>query len=543
MDKIIFFTPITEIIIATYVLGFGLLIASLLCDKQDIQSHLNEICIMGFCLILPLAQITNFFFPINDYFFYITYLIALVNIYFHRGQLTSLKKWIFKLIIIFIIFLPFKYVLKGNEDLYYHLPKVDFLNQFKIIFGIAHINPSLSFTNGWAHISSVFNFLNGGDKNLYLSSYVFYILIILTLYDYIKTSFSNIVKIFFSILILFIIIKFNRLQEFGNDYQSMLLILLTLGLFLKYFFDNDKNKEIINKIIFFSFFAFIFRIYAIFIIPMFVILLKERWILLSIINKKIVAIISVTLISTSLTSFANSGCFFMPIEKSCIDKSKISWSYHDNIKDLNLHLKSFNTSYSQYKKENKDALSREDWIKNFNWLKYHISSERFLKPLVKTLTIILIIFVIFAFKYRFKIEKLNSEKILFLSLSSLSLLLWLFVTPLFRAGGFSYVSFFIISFLVLIFNFKKNFESKDLRFLLSIFLILVSLININRLNKEINKYHTSDPFFFTKWHTLNPAYHSHYTDLLRVLNSNKNGVVSKTWQVIKKHNFFIISEI
>jgi len=543
MDKIIFFTPITEIIIATYVLGFGLLIASLLCDKQDIQSHLNEICIMGFCLILPLAQITNFFFPINDYFFYITYLIALANIYFHRGQLTSLKKWIFKLIIIFIIFLPFKYVLKGNEDLYYHLPKVDFLNQFKIIFGIANINPSLSFTNGWAHISSVFNFLNGGDKNLYLSSYVFYILIILTLYDYIKTSFSNIVKIFFSILILFIIIKFNRLQEFGNDYQSMLLILLTLGLFLKYFFDSDKNKEIINKIIFFSFFAFMFRIYAIFIIPMFAILLKERWILLTIINKKIVAIILVTLISTSLTSFANSGCFFMPIEKSCIDKSKISWSYHNNIKDLNLHLKSFNTSYSQYKKENKDALSREDWIKNFNWLKYHISSERFLKPLVKTLTIILIIFVIFAFKYRFKIEKLNSEKILFLSLSSLSLLLWLFVTPLFRAGGFSYVSFFIISFLVLIFNFKKNFESKDLRFLLSIFLILVSLININRLNKEINKYHTSDPFFFTKWHTLNPAYHSHYTDLLRVLNSNKNGVVSKTWQVIKKQNFFIISEI
>jgi hypothetical protein len=72
---------------------------------------------------------------------------------------------------------------------------------------------------------------------------------------------------------------------------------------------------------------------------------------------------------------------------------------------------------------------------------------------------------------------------------------------------------------------------------------MVSLININRLNKEIKKYHTSDPFFFTKWHTLNPAYHSHYTDLLRILNSNKNGVVSKTWQVIKKDNFFIISEI
>ena len=543
MDKIIFFTPLTEVIIATYVLGFGLLITSLLYNKEDIQNHLNEICILGFCLTLPLAQITNFFFPINNYFFYITYLIAIGSIYFHRGQLTSIKKWLFKLIIIFTIFLPFKYVLKGNEDLYYHLPKVDFLNQFKIIFGIAHINPSLSFTNGWAHISSVFNFLNGGDKNLYLSSYVFYILLILTLYDYIKNSSSNNIKIFFSILILFIIIKFNRLQEFGNDYQSMLLILLALGLFLKYFFDNDKNKEIINKIIFFSFFAFMFRVYAVFIIPMFIILLKERWGLFKIINKKMIAIILVTFISTSLTSFVNSGCFFIPIEKTCIDKSKIPWSYHDNIKGLNLHLKSFNTSYGEYKKENKDALSREDWIENFNWLKYHISSERFLKPLAKTLTIILLIFLIFAFKYRLKIEKLNLKKILFLSLSSLTLLLWLLITPLFRAGGFSYVSFFIISLLVLIFNFKKNFELKNLRFLLLIFLIIVSLININRLNKEIKKYQSSDPFFFTKWNTLNPAYHAHYIDLLKILISEKDGNVSNIWKIIKKNNYWFISRI
>ena len=514
MDKIIFFTPITEVIIATYVLGFGLLIASFIYNKEDIKNHLNEICILGFCLTLPLAQITNFFFPINNYFFYITYLIAIGIIYFHRSQLTSLNKWIFKLIIIFIIFLPFKYVIKGNEDLYYHLPKVEFLNQFKIIFGIAHINSSLSFTNGWAHVSSVFNFLNGGDKNLYLSSYVFYILVILTFYDYIKNSLSNRIKIFFSILILFIIIKFNRLQEFGNDYQSMLLILLILGLFLKYFFDKDKKKQIINKIIFFSFFAFMFRIYAIFVIPMFIIILKERWGLFTIINKKIIAIILVTFISTSLTSFANSGCFFMPIEKTCIDNSKISWSYHDNIKGLNLHLKSFNTSYGEYKKKNKDVLSREDWIKNFNWL-----------------------------KYRLKIEKLNSKKIFFLSLSSLSLLLWLLVTPLFRAGGFSYVSFFIISLLVLIFNFKKNFELKNLRFLLLIFLIMVSLINVNRLNKEVKKYQTSEPFFFTKWHTLNPAYHAHYTDLIKALNSKKNGTVSNTWQIIKKNNYWFISTI
>ena len=540
MDKIIFFTPLTEVIIATYVLGFGLLITSLLYNKEDIQNHLNEICILGFCLTLPLAQITNFFFPINNYFFYITYLIAIGSIYFHRGQLTSIKKWLFKLIIIFTIFLPFKYVLKGNEDLYYHLPKVDFLNQFKIIFGIAHINPSLSFTNGWAHVSSVFNFLSGGDKNLYLSSYVFYILVILTIYDYIKNSSSNNIKIFFSILILFIILKFNRLQEFGNDYQSMLLILLTLSLFLKYFFDNDKNKKIINKIIFFSFFAFMFRIYAIFIFPMFIIFLKERWALLTIINKKIIVIILITLISTSLTSLANSGCFFIPIEKTCIDKSKVSWSYQNYIKNLNLHLKSFNTSYGEYKKENKDGLTKENWITNFNWFKYHISTERFLKPLAKTLTIILSIFIIFAFKYRLKVEKSNFKKISFLSLTFLTLLLWLLITPLFRAGGFSYVSFFIISLLILTFGFKKNFELKNLRFLLLIFMIIINLINVNRLYKEIKKYQTSNPFFFTKWYKLNPAYYLHYIDLLEILNSGKGGNVSNIWKIIKKNNYWVI---
>ena len=94
-------------------------------------------------------------------------------------------------------------MIKGTEDLYYHLPKVEFLNQFKIIFGIAHINPSLSFTNGWAHVSSVFNFLSGGDKNLYLSSYVFFILVILTIYDYIKNSSSNNIKIFLIIFIFY----------------------------------------------------------------------------------------------------------------------------------------------------------------------------------------------------------------------------------------------------------------------------------------------------------------------------------------------------
>ena len=57
----------------------------------------------------------------------------------------------------------------------------------------------------------------------------------------------------------------------------------------------------------------------------------------------------------------------MPIKQTCLNKEIISWSYINKIDNLNMRLKSFNTSYFSYKKENKDHLSEEDWVKNFNW--------------------------------------------------------------------------------------------------------------------------------------------------------------------------------
>ena len=492
--------------------------------------------------LYQLVKFIIFFFPLNNYFFYISFIFSIGIIYLHKNELIFVKKWFLKLLILFVLLLPFKYVLKGNEDLYYHLPKVEFLTQFKIIFGIANINSSLSFPNGWAHISSVFNFLNGAEKNLYLTSYVFYILSILTVYEYIKSSSSNNLKIILSIIILFIILRFNRLQEFGNDYQSQLLIFISLSLFLKYNFNRNINKQLINKIIFFSFFACMFRIYAIFILPIFIlIVLREKGELFKIIKKRILILIFITFISTSLTSFASSGCFYMPIEKTCIDKSKISWSYSGNIKSLNTHLKSFNTSYNEYEKKN--DVTREEWTQNYNWLKFHIFSERFYKPLIKTFTIIFALSIIFGFRYKIKISKINYNNLILFLLATCSVLLWLLNTPLFRAGGYAYLAFCLTTFLSVNFTFKKNFEIKDLRILIFIFLILLNGINLSRLNKEIKKYDTSNPFFFTKWYNLNPAYYLGYVNLSKALYSNKaqnqldNNLILK-----KKNSYFYILE-
>ena len=59
LETIIFFTPITELIISIYVLGIGLLISPLFFKLDEIKYNLNEISLFGFCLILPIVQITN----------------------------------------------------------------------------------------------------------------------------------------------------------------------------------------------------------------------------------------------------------------------------------------------------------------------------------------------------------------------------------------------------------------------------------------------------------------------------------------------------
>ena len=533
--------PLTELIITSYVLGYGLLVSNFFISKNKIHENLSEICIFGFCLMLPISQIINFFFPLNNIFFYTTYGFSILLIYLNRKNLTTFKSWFLKLLIIFILFLPFKYVLKGNEDLFYHLPKVEFLNEFKIIFGIAHINSSLSFTNGWAHISSIFNFFNGASKNLYITSYVFYILIILTLYDYLKNSNSNNLRIYFVILISFLIVKFNRLQEFGNDYQSMLVMWLSLSLFLKYFFDeSDNKKKLINKIIFYSFFAFMFRVYALFLAPMFLMFLFKKINILKIANKKLLIIILVSFAASSLTSFINSGCFFMPIEKTCLKKEQASWTYSGSVKNLNIHLRSFNTSYFEYDRINKNKISREDWIKKFNWFAYHIKSERFLLPLVKVILTIFSIFLLLAIKFKIKLKKINTKETLFLSLSFLSILFWLCFTPIIRAGGFTYLSFSLICFLIFIFEFKNIIDNKRIKYYFFIFSIILISLNLNRINKENKKYDTMNPFFFTYWYTLNSHYYEQYTNLNKILKSRHVNINLGGLKIIKKNNYWFV---
>ena len=555
IDKIIFFSPLTELLIAPYVLGYGLLISNFFYNKEEINYNLNEICIFGFCIILPIIQVTNFFYPITDIFFYISFSLSLFIIFKFKDRIKNFKEWIFKLSLIFIFFIPFKFVIKGNEDLFYHAPKLELINQFKIIYGIAHFDPSLSITNGWSHISSAFNFLNGSLKNLYLSSYVFFVLSILTFYDYLKKVKLNFLKIFFLIIITFLLLKFYRLQEFGNDYQAIILLLFSQSLIFYFYINPDKNEEkqskLVNKIIFYSFFAIIFRIYSVFILPSLIILFINKEKILKFINKKLLLVLFLTFLSTSITSLINSGCFFMPIKQTCLSKNVVSWSYINKIDELILHLKTFNTSYRDYKIKDNGNLTKSEWVKNFNWLNYHLKSERFLTPFVKTFLMIFILFILICYKKNLKFKTLSSKDLLFIFLTSVSFLSWLLYTPLFRAGGYAYWSFLILSILLLKSHIQKDLKSKKIKQILFITISIVILLNVKRIAHESDKYQTISPFFFTEWakfHHMKDGYKEELKSIL--LNDPTNKILSQPSfnklksrvNINKINNNWIISE-
>ena len=156
--QIFFILPLTEILIVIYCFGMDLFLNNLLFFKDKQLKNYSEICIYGFLLTLIFAQIINLITPIREIYFWIFLTLSIINIYKNKFLTKSFLNWLFKIFIIFLILTPFKFVIKGHDDLYYHLAKLNIIESHKIIFGIANFYESFAFTNGWSHVGGFFNF-------------------------------------------------------------------------------------------------------------------------------------------------------------------------------------------------------------------------------------------------------------------------------------------------------------------------------------------------------------------------------------------------
>ena len=535
--ELFFLLPVTEIVIVVYSFGLGLFLNNVIINNHKKFHNFSEVCIYGFLVTLILSQIINFISPIKEIYFWLFFIFSIINIYRHKYVIKKFCRWLIKISIIFFILTPFKIVIKGHDDIFYHLPKLDFITNHKIIFGIANYYESFAFTNGWSHINAFYNILYGYDKNLYLVSFTFFILIINTLYYYFKKTHDNNIKLFTVITITFLCLKFYRLQEFGNDFQSILLVFLIFNLYFIFLKKKENNEILFKKIILYSAFASLFKIHGILINLFLILFLYRKYIFFKKENLRVYLFVLISYLSTFTTSFINSGCILYPFKSTCLNIEKVSWSAKENIN--NVYLEAYNKGYEKkFLNVSNNKVSHEEWLKDFNWFKFHFTSKNFYEPFLKSI-IILILILFFIFKFiNFKIHKIENKNLIFLLISTIILMIWMIKIPLMRANGYGYVICTLIFLFSSLIKVTKIHNLKKLTIILFI-LVLIPLLFLNslRIYKETKRYKTNNIFYFLNDYGKN-SQKSMYKNFDLVVGPQS--AFGKNYLIERKFNYYII---
>ena len=372
----------------------------------------------------------------------------------------------------------------------YHHPYVSYLKSEKIIFAIANIQFRFGHISFLQYVQSALtnNYLH--EISLASINIIFYICFIIFISEKIintkKFNYNFLINVMFGS---FILIKFARYREYGND----LIPLLVSIYFLIQIIDVNKNKIFTNKNLLnlaLPFFAFMFahKISYIFAVLIFLPLLNISKIkFLSEINTKYIFVFFLMFFPWLIKNYITTSCLAYPVEISCIpngvfalngmaDPSKASWLSelwakgfidHPNWEELNLDI----------------YMSGLNWVPT--WFKGHFFK---ILEILSPLFFIIFIFTFFLFykNNEFLVKKNpksnNGKYIIIWSAIIIGLSIWFYKAPIYRYGSFYIISFVILTYILILKFFFKEKSSTHLKFFNIIFLIsLVFFITKNSL--------------------------------------------------------------
>ena len=461
------------------VAGYGKIIGNK--NSNYFENYLN-----GTILLLILSYLIYITIGTNIIINTIIIFIGLVLNYFIKKTFKSInKKNIFLLLLsIFSILL----ISKTHEDFDgYHYFSISEIFNHNLRIGISKLNgyffhSSLLKFNQSILVLPYFDF-----KLVHLTTFLVYFS---TLGYFITILFEKKIKnieVFYIILCLFILlIKFNRLSEYGYDYIAQFILLIV---FHKIYFLNSENFEVVKSIIYFLLAVLIKPISLLFLPIMFFIIYKKGFLFYKrISNLKYLLIFTLLTILFS-SSFFKTGCVFYPVNKTCFSVENVSWSEKERINKYSeivvLWARSF---WSQNQSKYETIGDEKFYNQNYNWVKYWIDLHFFYK-IFEFLLIIAgsIILIYFSFSKDSLINKKRSkEEFTMMMLSFFSIIFWFHTVPQFRFGFSS-----IIIFIFLIFNYFLNlniiFKKKNFFYILTLALIVLNLKNINRINSEFQR--------------------------------------------------------
>ena len=459
--------------------GYGKIIA------LKYEKNFLEEFFLGFMVVAFIVTFVHFFFKISFYIavglLFIGLILFLIN---HKSSLTKLYKSNLLYLIIFLILLPIYISQKYHEDFgYYHLPYVITMTEEKIIFGLANSNSAYVHNSIWLNTISLFSLPKNNFNFLTLPSYLIYnLFIIFSLKNILKFNDQKISNYFLIICVFYLILKFTRISEYGNDLPAIIFSILTIFYFLRYS-ETKKNQ---NKFIYF-FCCFSFAIFSIlikfscipiFLLPIYLYLKNFNFLKKEIFKLNYFFLYLVALIFF-IQQFIYTGCFIFPSTISCLD---VSW-FNNGFIDIKRSLELVNKSYSIAR----NIFSPQEYLNNFTWFPYWLS-RNYTEILEHIITMLLPVIIMFLLskkpKKNKKIDIIFFDKYIFVIFILLGFTFWLTFSPVYRFGVIYFIS--LIFFTTYFFYKTRIISKKPLIYLFLLALFFNQTKNILRISNQEN---------------------------------------------------------
>lgn len=461
-------------------------------NKND-KLNFGEIGIFGFVFIYFLVTIFHFFIPISITFSLIFYILCLLFFFIEFKNIKNFIKLNLNRSIIFLYLLGFLAAVTNNlhdDWQLYQLPIINYMQQFKIVFGLISLNDYFGQGHSFYELMSIFQIPFFKNTSLYLLPVIFVFFFLSYGLSEIKKM-DNKSKLYLFFIIALILLRFSRSKEFGTDLPVICLIFMFQIYVLNLI--KNPNTEILYKLFIVFIFAVFLKIYAALAIFYLILFLKKKN-LKFIYNFFNINKLSVFLFFLILVSFSKniitSGCFFYQINNMCLDKNIASWSVGNKVaNERHIFTSASSKGWKAYVRTEKpkEFISASEYLElsKFNYLKY-LSKDAIFDRLLITLFIcfIFIIFNIKNLKKEKNINIFNSRSILLIG-SFFAVMVWILKIPNVRYGGYAYVSFFVF---MLIFNYYNvvKLNRKFLKIFLSMCLLFFITKNINRIFSELS---------------------------------------------------------
>ena len=492
------------LIVFTVTQGYGLITKKIIFQKYEFN-NISEIGFLGFFSLFSLSIFIHFFVALS---FITNSIIIFLGLFFfiyffYDNFRKDLKYFLIITIFLSVLCIAIEY---HSDYFWYHLPYINYLNQYKIIFGVTNLNDFFGYGHGWLDIISLFTLPIYDNNFSIIVTIIFISYYLYNLFYIFKNIQDSTLKIFSILSGIFFFFQYPLIKDYGAEIQSNLIyIIIFINIYLfTYNLENnrERNFTIILLLIIFSFFL---RLNSIIFLPLvFFFFLRHLKFSLNYVkkNKIIISFFIFSILILVLKNLIISGCFAYPIYFTCFDE--FSWSTgisqaYERYLMLSAQSKGYllymvyEIGYESIYKfylftENKLFLSPKDYLDpSFQWVEYWIKYEHDkarLLNIIMLLIITLFLCKLFYFKKlssSFNFNIINRNKWLLL-IFFLPIISYLYLLPQGRYGGFGILFVFVAFITSLLINNFKNNERYVLLSILSISIIYFGLKNLNNIN-------------------------------------------------------------